>query len=369
MKNLSLYIHIPFCKSKCIYCNFTSFPLGEKYQQKYFEKLFEEIKKVSKKYTDYIVKTIYIGGGTPSFVNEKYIKKTNGLIKKCFNVKAVEYTIECNPDSVTEKKIELYKSLGINRISMGLQSSNDNILKLLNRPHDKKMFEKSAKLIKDNGLDLNIDIMLALPSQTLNDVKNTLNFALSFNPTSISAYGLIVEEDTPLFSKIESGKLVLPSEDDAVRFYDYTVKTLKKNGYKRYEVSNFALKGKQSKHNMVYWTNGDYLGLGLAAHSKIGDNRFSNTNCMEKYISGNDYEDSYILTQSEKNLERIMLNLRTGKLNLNAIQKEFNYNLLEKKKDELKMLVNNKLIYKKGNYILVTNKGFKVLNAITDKLT
>ena len=369
MKDLSLYIHIPFCKQKCIYCNFNSFCPKENDISLYFEKLYREIKEQSQCYKDYIVKTIFIGGGTPSLVKFSYIKNLYFLIKKHFNInKDIEFTIECNPNSLTKQKIKNYKAIGINRFSIGLQAGQDNLLKMLNRPHTKKDFEKVIKELKQEGIEnFNIDILLGIPNQSFEDIKQTLNFVLSFNPTSISAYGLIVEEDTPLFNLINTKKLIPISEEDSVKYYDYVCKELKKNGYKRYEVSNFAKKGKESIHNICYWQNGDYLGFGLSAHSKIGDKRFSNTDNFLEYINQekHQYNEIYNLTQEEKFMERIMLTLRMEKgINIDKFNQEFGIDFLELKKEELNQLSKLNLIYQKGKYLKVTQKGYKFLNYI-----
>ena len=285
----------------------------------------------------------------------------------------IEFSIECNPNSLTRQKIKKYKELGINRFSIGLQAGQDNLLKMLNRPHTKKDFEKIVNEIKQEKIEnFNIDILLGIPNQSFNDLKQTLDFVLNFNPASISAYGLIVEEDTPLFNMLNNGLLQNVSEEISVKYYDYVYKTLKQNGYYRYEVSNFAKKGKESKHNLVYWQNGDYLGFGLSAHSKINDTRFCNTDNFNDYLKQDKhkYFDLYTLTTEEKYLERIMLTLRTEKgVNIEEINKEFDIDFLKLKNEEIKDLKSLKLIYQKGKYLKVTQKGFKVLNYIIENLT
>lgn len=373
MKDLSIYIHIPFCVQKCIYCNFVSFCCDEHKIKKYFLKLEKEIIKESVKFKDYIVKSIFIGGGTPSVVDFEYINKIYQVIKQNFKFKQnMEFSIECNPNSITEQKIKKYLSIGINRFSIGLQSSDNNILKMLNRPHSQQDFCNAIKILKDNNVEnFNVDILLGLPNQSLSILKQTLNFVLSFNPTSISAYGLIVEENTPLFNMINDGKLIPASEKESISHYDLVYKMLKKNGYKRYEVSNFSKKGKESIHNMVYWQNGDYIGFGLSAHSKIENFRFSNTDSLDEYLSNeHNYIEKYSLTKEDRFLERIMLSLRTEKgINIEEINQEFDIDFLSLKRKEIDLLTNNGFIYKKGKHLKASVKGFKVLNAIIDKLT
>ena len=373
MKELSIYIHIPFCVSKCIYCNFNSFPCGKEGIEKYFEALKIAIEKQSKEYKDYTVTTIYIGGGTPSFVEREHITELVQLLREKFKIrKNIEFTIECNPESVTLEKIQTYKNLGINRFSVGLQAGSNRELKMLNRPHTVEDFLNVVKIFKDCDItNYNVDILIGLPNQTLNDMQNTLNLVLSNNPTSISAYGLIVEDGTILSKKISKGELIPLGDDESVKFYDYVVRRLKKNGYAMYEVSNFAKKGKLSKHNYRYWTDGDYIGFGLSAHSKIGDNRFCNTDDFKKYIeSEHKYEDFYTLTKEDKMLERIMLTLRTKTgLNIERYNREFNIDFLKFKGKEIDILKQNKFVYIQGKYLKVTQKGFKILNGIIDILT
>lgn len=373
MKELSLYIHIPFCVQKCIYCNFKSFPNQINNIEKYFDKLYLEIEKVSQQYKDYIVKTVYIGGGTPSFPDSKYIVKMDNILRHNFKFKKdIEYTIECNPNSLTEQKLIDYKTIGINRFSIGLQACQDDVLKFLNRPHTKRDFENCMYLLRTQNItNFNIDMLIGLPNQTLEMLKETLEYIINFNPTSISAYGLIIENNTQLKRLIQKNKVKPLDDDISVKYYDYVCNVLKKHAYKRYEVSNFAKKNHQSRHNMVYWENGDYLGIGLASHSKVGDTRFCNTENFEKYINEeHKYYKKYHLSTRDKFYERIMLTLRTQKgLNITQLNKEFNINFKDLKSKEIKFLNDNKFIYFKGKYLKITQKGFKVLSSIIDKLT
>lgn len=362
MLNISLYIHIPYCKSKCNYCNFYSVAGSKIKWQQYLSSLEKEIAGYKNLLKERCVQTIYIGGGTPSFLPDEFYKKLIVMLKNyCKFSKELEFTIEVNPNSLTETKCKTYKKLGINRISIGAQSCNDKLLGLINRSHNSNDFFKAVNIIKKHFNNFSVDLMIGLPSQTLKDVKESIKQVVKFKPTHISCYGLILEEDTPLF-KNENLLKEIPNEDTQVKMYDFAVKTLKKAGFERYEVSNFALKNRQdsyiSKHNYAYWLGGDYLGLGTAAHSFVNGKRWENTADIKKYFGG-DYKSREIaLTKEQKTEEQIMLGLRTKW----GIDK----NLCNQA--QLPFLLKNGFVKVKNNKIIATNKGFKVLNQIILKL-
>jgi len=287
MKNLSLYIHIPFCESKCHYCNFVSFKKSNIHKEQYIQYLLKEIKLNATK--DFLVNTIFIGGGTPSCLREGDILKISNAIKENFNLsKELEFTIEANPNSFTLEKAKEYVKAGINRISFGLQSANNKILKTINRIHTKKDFINAVKLAKQVGLkNINSDILIGLPNQKLKDVKRTLKLIIKLNLPHVSCYSLILEEKTPLFKMVENKKLKLPQEDKTLKMYDYTLNYLEKHKIFRYEVSNFAKLEKECMHNLTYWNLSNYLGLGLNAHSKIENERFENFSDFKNRRSSN----------------------------------------------------------------------------------
>ena len=305
--NLSLYIHIPFCVKKCLYCDFLSFSANESLICSYFDALINEIKLSAPQYKDSEVISVFIGGGTPSFVSEKFICKVLETVRDSFNLcEDAEITIEANPASAIFDKLLAYRKSGVNRLSIGAQSLNDEELKRLGRVHNSKTFYETYENARNAGFsNINIDVMSALPSQPLSSYMGTLKKVVDLNPEHISAYSLIVEEGTPFYDM----DLDLPDEDTDRQMYHETKAFLKENGYHRYEISNYAIDGKKKqsgnessglgklhgaddtlfefyecRHNKVYWQRGNYLGLGLGASSMISNTRWSNTRSMDDYI-------------------------------------------------------------------------------------
>ena len=282
-KELGIYVHIPFCKQKCYYCDFISY--SNKYNEipQYIESLIKEIEAFD--FENYNVTTIYIGGGTPSYIDSKYIKQILAKIKEKTKYEMAEITIEVNPGTVTESKLKDYKEAGINRISIGLQSTKNQLLKQIGRIHTYEEFLDSYNLAKKVGFEnINVDLMLGLPNQNINDLRESLTKVIYLNPNHISIYSLIVEEGTKIENLLEEGKLELPAEEQERNMYWYVKNTLELNGYQHYEISNFAKKGKESKHNLNCWNQEEYVGFGTAAHSYINGVRYSNTEKIEEYI-------------------------------------------------------------------------------------
>ena len=280
--NLSLYVHIPFCVKKCLYCDFLSFPANDDLIKSYFEALRREIVISSPEFVDYDVRSIFFGGGTPSFVDAKEICDTLRLIKQGFNVSAdAEISIEANPASAMREKLFSYREAGFNRLSIGAQSLNDDELKKLGRVHDSRMFYETYENARKAGFDnINIDIMSALPDQSLESYLATVKKVISLKPEHISAYSLIVEEGTPFYDM----ELSLPSEELDREMYHETKSLLAENGYHRYEISNYALNAQtECFHNKVYWKRGNYLGLGLGASSMVKNTRWNNITDMGQY--------------------------------------------------------------------------------------
>lgn len=305
-KELRLYVHVPFCVKKCDYCDFLSAPAKEEVINAYFEALYKEIKSYRGRTDDYIVSSVYIGGGTPSCVSPEKIVRTMDELNKVFRFKnniysdgendpgvKQEITIEINPGTVgshgiNRKKLTDYKYAGINRISFGLQSAHDNELKVLGRIHTYSQFEENYFLAREIGFkNINIDLMSALPGQDMKSWEDNLIKTVSLRPEHISAYSLMIEEGTPFYERYgPEGKdrSKLPSEDADVDMYVRTKEFLSSFGYKRYEISNYALKGYECKHNLAYWEPDDYLGLGLGSASLIDNVRFHNTYDLREYI-------------------------------------------------------------------------------------
>lgn len=290
-KKLEVYIHIPFCVKKCDYCDFLSMRADESTKREYVHALIREIELSREKMMDYLVDTIFIGGGTPSILDEKYIEEIMQALRENSSVSEnAEITIECNPGTVTEEKMISYRNAGINRISFGLQSANDQELSSIGRIHNYAQFKENFRLARNAGFDnINIDIMSALPGQSIESYERTLDKVLSLKPEHISAYSLIVEEDTPLNDRVkeaaEKGKNILPDEDTEREMYYLTEEKLCAAGYHRYEISNYSKEGYECRHNVGYWKRRDYLGFGIGAASLYQGTRYSNTDKLSQYIS------------------------------------------------------------------------------------
>ena len=334
MTAVELYIHIPFCIKKCNYCDFLSDVFPERIQEEYALCLCKEIKYMASLYPDVKVSTIFVGGGTPSWLDENLMDKIITTVFSAFDVlPQAEVTIEANPGTLSSGKLNLYRSIGINRISIGLQSANDDELKELGRIHDYNKFLHTYDLIRKAGFDnINVDLMTGLPHQTVEKLDHTLNAVTLLRPEHISAYSLIVEEGTPFFDKYhqdlkrqEAGEPTLdglPTDEDSYKLYKYATSYLEKKGYKRYEISNYCRPGKECLHNIGYWSRTPYIGLGLGASSLINDTRASNIRDIYKYMeiaSRLDYSLDYCNNPSSP------LWNETVKLSKNDMVEEFMY--------------------------------------------
>ena len=368
MTNLSIYVHIPFCESKCIYCAFSSFVPNKKQVEDYFKTLWSEISQRAKGQCGKIVQTIFFGGGTPSFVESKFITKTLEMIRQNFNVsKNAEISIECNPNSATFDKLKDYKGAGFNRISFGVQSLDDNLLKFLGRRHDKLTALRAINDAKEIGFsNINADLLLGLAGQTQQSLFDEINILVNAGITHISTYMLMVEKHTPLCALKDKKKYIM-SDDNSVDLYNDVVKYLADIGFLRYEISNFAKRGSECKHNQVYWTLGEYLGFGLAAHSFVDGKRIANSSCFEKYLSQKNAHRTHVVSQDEAKEEFVMLALRTREgIDLKKYQEQFGVDLLEEKKEEIVELKN--FIDIKDGHLVIKPKEFGKTNLIILKL-
>ncbi len=282
-KKLGLYVHIPFCIRKCNYCDFLSFPGNEAVQGQYVQTLVQEMEGWREKVRSFDVDTVFIGGGTPSILSVSNMDKIFQEIADCFSMPALtEFTIECNPGTVTCEKLGLYYRAGVNRISIGMQSATDGELKKLGRIHTCDEFTRCYEMVRKVGFDnVNIDVMAAIPGQTIQSYEDTLQCVLKSEPEHISSYSLIIEEGTPFYEQYAD---VPPVDEETDRqMYELTGEVLEKAGYRRYEISNYAKPGKECRHNLKYWQRKQYLGLGLGASSFIEHNRFANTRDLAEY--------------------------------------------------------------------------------------
>ncbi len=349
-----LYIHVPFCKQKCTYCDFASFPREIGKTESYFACLYREISGRAKQYPKTIIDTIYIGGGTPSIVEPKFIAGAIRQARKCFSVKDdAEITIEINPGTVDKEKIDMYKSVGINRFSIGLQTGFDEQLKKLNRVHTAKDFLICMNMLK--GENTSADLLIGLHEQTADEVKKSVDLCVASGVKHISVYALTPEVGTPIYTDYLNGELL--SDDQTAEIYEEITKYLKEKGYDRYEVSNFAKEGYYSRHNLNYWMRGEYIGVGVSASSFMQNRRFTNSFSIDEYMNAIIFNktpeiSSDIIEVEDAKFEKIMLSLRTSfGLNINEFNKEFNSDFIKDYK---------KVLDKKAPFITISDGVLKI---------
>lgn len=386
VKEIGLYVHIPFCKRKCYYCDFMSFAGKENLEQRYIQCLKGEIEHYSKENlimnkhdleAKFIIKTIYIGGGTPSLLDEIYIEKIMKTIKSNFIIKEnPEITIEVNPGTTTKEKLETYYNLGINRLSIGLQAVQDDLLEEIGRIHTYKQFENTYKDARKAGFDnINIDLMIGLPAQSFEDVQESIKKVVELKPEHISVYSLILENGTPLYDLIKNKQLEMISDDLERQMYWYVKNTLEKHKYYQYEISNFAKPGFESKHNMDCWNQKEYIGVGSSACSFIDNKRYSNIGNIEKYIENienNKFSENLLLEESlndeSEMKEYMMLGLRKIEgVNILKFEEKFNQNPIIKYCKELEKLSNEGLIVVIDEDIKLTDKGIDFANIVWEE--
>lgn len=408
-KELGIYIHIPFCQHKCDYCDFISFSNKQDFIENYIEAVKKEINNYFKDKTileRYTVTTIYIGGGTPSYIDSKYICEImevleNNLKQNKVKFEDMEITIEVNPGTVNKEKLEQYRKAKINRLSIGLQSTNNEMLKQIGRIHTYEQFLETFQMAKEVGFEnINVDLMIGLPNQTIEDIKRSLKEVIQLNPTHISVYSLIVEEGTVIAQKIENHQLQEMDEELERNMYWYVKNTLELNGYTHYEISNFAKQGKESKHNLNCWRQKEYIGIGLAAHSYLNSVRYTNTSEIKQYITRmnklnekivkdilelSNNKEKTSLEENEKNIETayeieevqdledrkkeyMLLGLRTIEgISISKFKEKYIDNPIFLFRKELEKLVEEKLVMIDGNCIKLTNKGLDLANLVWEE--
>ncbi len=405
-KSLSIYIHIPFCVQKCAYCDFLSAPATSEVQEQYFHMLMKEIGEKAHKYAEeYIVETIFIGGGTPTSVEVELLCKMLGVVKDCFTVNPkAEISMECNPGTADKENLQKYRAAGINRLSIGLQSTQEHLLKKLGRIHTFEQFLNTFSWAREAGFNnINIDLMSALPGQALEDYERTLEQVLELKPEHISAYSLIVEKGTPFYDM----ELNLPDEDTERMMYERTEEILSIKGYHRYEISNYALPGQECRHNQVYWERGEYLGLGLGASSMmrrpaeewfvydekseaaypdlkiswpksalgyaspegIVEVRTKNNSNLVTYLKGDfSLEEKNVLNRREAMEEFFFLGLREMKgVSLVDFAKEYGEDTMEWFDDAIYESIREGLLVQDGVRIKLSPKGIDVSNYVFEK--
>lgn len=376
-KDLELYIHIPFCVKKCDYCDFLSFPAEEKMQEDYVEALLKELVFYGTKYKDCRITTIFIGGGTPSWLRADLILKIMETVRQNFSVdRDAEITIECNPGTVTDHKFEVYKETGINRLSIGLQSAHNEELKRLGRIHTYEQFLKTYDMARKHGFsNVNIDLMSCLPGQTSLTFADTLKKVIQLKPEHISAYSLIIEEGTPFYQKYEEEAIrqekgeptqFLPSEEEEYQTTKMTQRILKEAGYHWYEISNFAKPGYECRHNIGYWKRADYLGVGIGAASLIDNVRYSNTRDIYQYLKESSQHETAEKVPREEQMEEFMfLGLRMPEgISRTEFEQNFHTTIEAVYGDVLRRLQQEEMLIKKEGRILLTEKGMDLNNYV-----
>lgn len=370
---LGLYLHLPFCISKCPYCDFNSYQLKEDNQiSSYISALYQEITTYSKKLKKSNIKTIYLGGGTPTILSGVQIYNILEFCKSKFTIdKDAEITIEANPGTLDGEKIKLLIESGINRLSLGAQSFNNLFLKKLGRIHNTQDIIDSYYLARKEGFNnINIDIMFALPDQTTEDLQITLKKAISLKPDHLSLYNLTIKPGTEYYKKYKKGKLKLPNEDEEFDMYNWAIKFLEESGFEHYEISNFARPYKRSMHNLIYWQNKPYLGIGAGAYSFIKGYRYMNYESPARYVKEMmggklPVDNGEKLSLRKRMIETIILGLRTkdgvGYIKFKA---RFGVNLNDIFSEQVIKSVNLGLLQKDDYRIKLTRKGIFLANTV-----
>lgn len=367
--NIALYIHIPFCDHKCIYCDFYSIIKNDR-EDEYFDALISEIKNYSSYYQNKKISSIFFGGGTPSFVKPENIKRVIDKISESGNIKSdCEITMETNPGTVDIDKLKQFKDAGINRVSIGVQSFDDEELKFLTRIHNKKTAIDTIKYASNVFDNISIDLIFNLPNQTENMWRNNLKLALDLPIKHISAYSLILERGTILNKMVLDGKVKMQDEDYDAGLYQFTLAEMHKNGFEQYEVSNFCKQGFECKHNKSYWEYNNYLGFGTAAHSFYNGKRWWNYSSLTMYIekinsSGNAVRSSEELTKNQMTEEYIMLALRSGGLDINIVTAYFDKEWFTRNEKFLNTLVESEYLLHNENLFRLTAKGYAICDEI-----
>ena len=376
MKELELYLHIPFCVKKCNYCDFLSAPAGEETRAAYVDALLEEIRGFDEP-EDYEVVTVFFGGGTPSILPGQAIFRIMEALREKFSFrKGAEITLEANPGTVDKEKLSFYKKAGINRLSFGLQSADAEELKKLGRIHTWEKFLESFQLAREAGFsNINVDLMSALPGQTKESWEKTLRQVLALQPEHISAYSLIIEEGTPFYQLYEKDverrdageePELIPSEEEERAMYEATGRILKEQGYLHYEISNYAKPGRECCHNLGYWQRRDYLGFGLGASTLLNPVRYKNTEDLEAYLGGDfSKKEFFVLTKDNQIEETMFLGLRVLEgVSKEQFREQFSCELRVVYRKELDKLEKEGLLEEEGDFVRLTSRGIDLSNPV-----
>lgn len=372
METIGLYIHIPFCKKKCRYCDFPSYENMEERYDGYVFALEAEIEKRGAHYKDFAVGSIFFGGGTPTILSKEQLAGLIGKIKEVFYVlEEAEITIEANPGTIDQEKGMFLKQAGFNRLSMGVQAWQNRLLSILGRIHTIEEYRNNFNNLREAGFsNMNVDLMFALPTQTFEDWQETLENITQMNPEHISVYSLIIEEGTPFYDAFEKGELEETEEELDRKMYHYAVAYLRERGYKQYEISNFAKEGKESVHNQLYWSMRPYLGFGLGAHSYVKGVRFHNTYDMEKYILADGEvsileEEQQLVTKKDEMEEFMFLGLRMSEgVSYETFSARFGVDMREVYEGVILPFVREGLLQETKDGIALTSRGIDISNQI-----
>ena len=372
-KDIGLYIHMPFCKAKCYYCDFISYANKEKLIKEYVEALIKEMKHIN--LSKYSIQTVYIGGGTPSLIDSESISKIMDNVR-LFVADNAEITIEINPGTANKEKIKKYKEIGINRLSIGLQSADNELLSEIGRIHKYEDFLNVYNEARNIGFrNINVDLMLGLPNQDLKKLEESVKEVITLSPEHISIYSLILEENTKLYDMVMNEELKLPDEAIERKMYWNVKKMLENEGYIHYEISNFAKEGYKSRHNSDCWEQKEYIGIGVSSHSYLNNKRYSNSESVEEYIkniNNNDFDKNITIheeqTKEDKQKEYMILGLRKiNGVNITKFKNKFGENPIFLYRQELNKLVQEELIEIYDNNIKPTDKGLDLANIVWEE--
>lgn len=372
-KDIGLYIHMPFCKAKCYYCDFISYANKEKLIKEYVEALIKEMKHIN--LSKYSIQTVYIGGGTPSLIDNESIAKIMDNLR-LFVAGNAEITIEINPGTANKEKLKKYKEIGINRLSIGLQSADNELLSEIGRIHKYEDFLNVYNEARNIGFrNINVDLMLGLPNQDLKKLEESVKEVITLSPEHISIYSLILEENTKLYDMVMNEELKLPDEAIERKMYWNVKKMLENEGYIHYEISNFAKEGYKSRHNSDCWEQKEYIGIGVSSHSYLNNKRYSNSESVEEYIkniNNNDFDKNITIheeqTKEDKQKEYMILGLRKiNGVNITKFKNKFGENPIFLYRQELNKLVQEELIEIYDNNIKLTDKGLDLANVVWEE--
>lgn len=363
---LGVYVHVPFCDRICVYCDFAKEVANDSKKAQYLEALISETAHYKLFFKH--AKTLYIGGGTPTALPDHMLEHLLRHLSENIAVNTLEeFTIEANPNDITQELASLFKQYGVNRVSLGVQTFSHHHLRFLNRTHRAEDVKQAIKILRDSGItNLNLDMMFALPDQTLEELRHDLHQLIDFEVPHISYYSLILEEKTPLYLKVAKGEVTMPEEQEEGLYFQTVIETLKEAGYTHYEVSNFATFGAQSKHNRIYWENEPYVGLGPSAHGRLENTRYGNVRSIKKYFEqvkllGHAQEEQYAFNEVEDSL---LMGLRL----LEGIKvKDLESTLgapLYQHYPKLLTFIEQGLLQEKNGYLSLTNRGLFLGNVV-----